>query len=67
MHLDIKRWNSFATRKGKEGLGVLTFDDEIGVKVLWRALNQIASIYSNWMQQNLQGLEIGLDFGISRS
>jgi hypothetical protein len=67
MHLDIKRWNSFATRKGKEGRGVLTFDDEIGVKVLWRALNQIASIYSNWMQQNLQGLEIGLDFGISRS
>ena len=57
----------FATRKGKEGRGVIAFDDEIGVKVLWRALDQIASNYSNRKQQNLQGLEIRLDLGISRS
>jgi hypothetical protein len=47
MHLDIRWWNSFATRKGKEGRGVITFDNEIGVKVLWRALDQMDPIYSN--------------------
>jgi hypothetical protein len=59
MHLDIRWWNSFATRKGKEGRGVITFYDEIGVKVLWRALDQIASIIPTESNRTFKGSRSG--------
>jgi hypothetical protein len=59
MRLDISWYYSFATRNGKEGIGVITLDDEICVQILRRALDQITSVIPTESHRTFKGSRSG--------